>query len=582
MNIKQGRYKLSIFIKLLIGLLLVIAPLYLLGLFINLSGANDIRKEISKSISEKMDYYLNTLESEVERIITVQREYLNDSNILRLSVTAETMSDYERIQNILNVMSYIQMLNTLSPYVKNVNVHIPLLNRTISINNSIDNLNLEEMNALKSYTSLYGSPIILWNDRLFLNVPYVDPKLTYSKEPIFDLSIELSQTVLQEDLDKFVTYPGSEAIIISEEDGWIIGKDADMVSYARDFVKQNETNDIMLGQEITTINKKEFLLVYKKSSFLKFTLLAFIPEEEILAPLDNYKRLSWILSGLSIFIILIFAIWLYKLVMQPLDRLVGAFGQVEKGNLDVSIYRKNNDEFKYLYEQFNEMVINIKFLLNQMYEQRTRVQKAELKQLQYQINPHFLYNSIFLIYRMAKLEDYDNIIRLSQHLGTYYQFITRSAKLEIPLEDEMNHAKDYIEIQNIRFGDRIKVKWEQTEGDYTTVLVPRLIMQPFIENAYYHGLGNKLKDGKINVSITVDHDRINISIQDNGLGIEGDDLISLQNSLSNMSQEIETTAILNIHRRLQIRYGGSSGVTVSKGELGGLKFTIDIFLKGKS
>ena len=566
----------------MIGLLLVIVPLYFLGLFINLSGANDIRKEISKSISEQMNYYISTLESEVERIIIVQREYLNDPNILRLSVRAETMSDYERIQNILNVMSQIQMLYTISPYIKNVNVHIPLIERTISIDSSMHDLNSDEMNALKLYTSLYGSPIIWWENRLFLNVPFVDSKLSYSKEPIFDLSVELSQTVLEEYLRNLITYPGSEAIIINKEDGWVIGsKDAKLISYAKNFLDKNAVKSVMEDQKIINVDKKDYLLFYRKSTFLNVTLLALIPEKEILGPFDNYKRLSWILSGLSILIILIFAIWLYKLVMQPLDRLVGAFGQVEKGNLDVSIYRESNDEFRYLYEQFNEMVKNIKFLFNQMYEQRTRVQNAELKQLQYQINPHFLYNSIFLIYRMAKLEDYDNIVRLSQHLGTYYQFITRNAKQEIPFEDEINHAKDYIEIQNIRFGDRIKVEWEQTEGEYSTILVPRLIMQPFIENAYYHGLGNKLKDGKIHISITIIHDRINISIQDNGLGIEDEDLISLQKSLSSTSQEIETTAILNIHRRLQIRYGDSSGLTVSRGELGGLKIEIDIFQKEK-
>jgi len=181
---------------------------------------------------------------------------------------------------------------------------------------------------------------------------------------------------------------------------------------------------------------------------------------------------------------------------------------------------------------------------------------------------------------MAKMEDYDGVIKLAEHLGYYYQFITRSDRDVIPLQEEIKHAKNYVEIQNVRFGDRIKVVWQQDERDYSRIMVPRLILQPLIENAYQHGLKNKLKDGEIRIKIATDDRRISISIEDNGVGIDNEALLKLQDKLSNMDEEIETTAIVNIHRRLRIKYGYPSGVTVSRSQIGGFKAAIEIFLEG--
>ncbi len=581
MFIKREKYRYSIFIKLLIGLLLVIIPLYLLGLFINISGAKDIKQKILVSTKQQVYNYLDGLEREVERIIKVQREYLNDSNILKLSITAEVISDYEKIQCMLRVMSHMNMIKTLSPYVENVNVHIPLIERTISVNNGLRPLDIEELNALKSHSSLYGLPIVWWNDRLFLNVPFADPKLSYSKGPIFDLSVELSKRMIEKDLNKLISYAGSGVVIVNNQTGHIIGGGNHSILYnVNNLFNRNEIYESKEGQGTIKIENQDFLLVYKYSEYLDSTLLAFIPQRQVLGPLDSYNRLSWALSGLAVIIIFFFAIWIYKMVMQPLDSMVEAFGEVEKGNLNISIHRKNKDEFGYLYEQFNEMVRNIESLFDQMYEQKIRAQNAELKQLQYQINPHFLYNSIFLIYRMAKLEDYDSIIRLTKHLGTYYQFITRNASDIIPFQEEIEHVRNYIEIQSIRFGNRIKVVWQQEVQDYSNIMVPRLILQPFIENAYQHGLGNKLSDGEIHINISGNDQRVSISVEDNGEGMDHEDLVKLQNRISHMNGEIETTAIVNIHRRLKLKYGNSSGVTVSKSEMGGFKAVIDIFLKG--
>ncbi|HEY5587137.1 MAG TPA: histidine kinase [Ruminiclostridium sp.] len=218
-------------------------------------------------------------------------------------------------------------------------------------------------------------------------------------------------------------------------------------------------------------------------------------------------------------------------------------------------------------------------LIQQVYEEKLNAKSAELKQLQYQINPHFLYNCFFLTYRMAMMHDEDGVIKLTKHLGNYYQFVTRSSSDDVPLIKELNHVKEYIEIQSVRFNNRIFVKIEELPKVFDNLLVPRLILQPVIENAYSHGLKNKVKNGIINISFSQKKNVFSISVEDNGNELTSEILMALEDKLLFIDNSDEITGLLNVQRRLKIKYGELGGISVSRGELGGLKITEKIILE---
>lgn len=141
------------------------------------------------------------------------------------------------------------------------------------------------------------------------------------------------------------------------------------------------------------------------------------------------------------------------MIHQPLKNLIQNFRNIEKGNFDIALKYPLNDEFGYLYDQFNSTVHQLDILVHEVYEQQYRVSLSELRHLQSQINPHFLYNTYFILYRMAKLRDHENLILLANYLGEYFQFITRDGAAEIPFEKEAKHAKNYLDIQTMRFAN---------------------------------------------------------------------------------------------------------------------------------
>jgi two-component system sensor histidine kinase YesM len=298
-----------------------------------------------------------------------------------------------------------------------------------------------------------------------------------------------------------------------------------------------------------------------------------VPENAVFEPLRKYRNWFLMLAAVSLIIIVIYSLYVYKYIHKPLDKLVKAFRKVEYGDFNVQIGHKHNDEFQYIYTRFNVMLDNLNSLIDQAYKQQILTQKAELKQLQSQINPHFLYNSLFILNTMSRLGDYDNLEQFSNQLGEYFQFVTRNSSDEVPLEREVNHARVYTEIQEMRFSNRIRIDFGELPDHSGHIMVPRLILQPIIENAFEHGLEKKAENGLLIVQFKKNDQGIQIIVEDNGGHVEARNLEELKNRLNN-PEDTETTGLLNIHQRIRLKFGQDSGLTVEPSEQGGLKITM--------
>ena len=222
------------------------------------------------------------------------------------------------------------------------------------------------------------------------------------------------------------------------------------------------------------------------------------------------------MSLFSLLIIAIISYVVYRLIHSPLRMFIAAFRHVGNGHFNVSIERSSKDEFAYLYRHFNQTVRKLQELVYEVYEQKYRTQHAELKQLQSQINPHFLYNSFFTIYRMAKFGEVDNIERFTKYMGDYYRFITRDGVEEVSIREESAHARNYTEIQLFRFNDRLSVSFGDIPDELADVKVPRLTLKPIMENAFAHALEDKAEGGYMEVSYRLLEDRAIVTVEDNG------------------------------------------------------------------
>lgn len=581
-NFMTGK-RFSIFGKLVLAFLAVMAPLFALGVAISDRGAGIVEKEISKSLQQQVGFYLLSLETEIDRMSNLQREFMNDEDLDSLSLMVERMSLYEQLSAVKRLQARLRMIQESSAYISAASAYIPSIHRVVTSNGDMRELDQATLDQVKESSLSSEHPFMIQDGRIFIREFFPSPYNLNVRNPNFILELEVSVPELYRFLEQLPGYNNGGAALVGDDVVIVSGKHAESFGLIEEkldaeagrwFADEGNGHPDGQGARTASLERRDgnYLITHQHSPALNLQLIVYVPENEVMGPLEKYRTYLWAALAVAVVVIPAFAYWIYRIIHRPLRRLVGAFRKVEAGMMQVEIRHESNDEFRYLYDKFNYMVAHLNKLIYEVYEQKIRLQQSELKQLQSQINPHFLYNSFYLIYRMTKAHDIDNATRFTRFLGDYYQYITRNGKEEVRLEEEIRHVRSYIEIQSIRFGDRISVTIEDLPEEMSRLQVPRLILQPIAENAYQHGFGGDSDDCLLRIGYRYERTPEGtpaavILIEDNGIGMPAETLEEWRKKLARDYRDAEVTGMLNVHRRLRLKYGEAAGLRLeSAGE----------------
>lgn len=326
-----------------------------------------------------------------------------------------------------------------------------------------------------------------------------------------------------------------------------------------------------------TIDSSEYLVNWSQIGFTNLYLIETTPLEIITGKMSDYQQQMLCNQWIILIVSLGFMLAVYCMVNRPLRQLVNALKAIEDGKLETRLGNTWIIEFQYAFSSFNRMSSRIQTLVKQEYELRLLNMKAQLRHLQYQINPHFLYNTYFSLCALLEEEETERAAEYAHLLGEYLKYITKTKEEFSSLELEIIHAKNYAEIQQLRFSKRVRLEFGECPARFLQLQVPRLIVQPLIENAFEHGIKTRLSDGLVRVTFR-DADQLYIQVEDNGTGLSDETLAQLQQQLACGEGELlrNGVALLNIQKRMNILYGESSGLTAERSELGGLKVILHI------
>lgn len=566
-------YNIPIFPKLIITFLIITMPLFTLSLVMNELGKQEVKSQISNSITMNIHYYFISLEKELERIIRTQQQFINDEDLMQLSNSLSIMTDYQRAKAINDLKNKLTTLKDSSVYIKDISLFVTSLNDTISTSSGGEApRSLEEAEQIAKATYSSGIPITFWQGRLFLNLTYPNNQMKQDKSPLFIQNIEFSMEALTNALNSFPQDGGA----IFFNDNWVIAnnKYPERLADIRAKIVEPTQQSALFTKQVS-VGKENYMVIYEKSMFLQASLLFYFPENIIIGQLKTYGVWFRMLVISSFIIVILFSYGIYLLIHRPLQSLVRRFRSVEGGNLATVLTSNRGDEFGYIINRFERTVLSLKTLIDELYVQKIRLQQSELKQLQMQITPHFLYNSFFILHRLIKHGENETAELVSKNLGDYFHYITRNGLEEVPFEHEVNHVRSYVEIQNIRFSNRIIVEFEPFPESFRGIMIPRLILQPLVENAYEHGLSDIMSEGRLQIRFAADSDRYYFSVEDSGASLTEERMAEMIAKLS-LENEIETTGLINIHRRLKLKYGERGGLEIMHSALGGLLVRIYI------
>ncbi|MEK0316705.1 sensor histidine kinase [Cohnella sp. 56] len=588
----SGKRQVSILVKLIVTFLIVIAPMYGIGAAINSWGGERVRAEVYHSLQSQESFYLESLENEIMRMENLLREYVNDEDLVSLGVLPDSLTEFQKLSAFKRLQQRLIFLKESSIYISRVSVYIPPIGKTLSNESLADDLTPERLAMLTADQIRQPKPLFYRNgDSYYLREYYPNSLHADKRDPMFVLELKLSQPELQRYLASVSNYAGAGGAIWQDESDIVHTGDEEAYAAIGAHIRHRLESAALSSDADYSITEtmryggERYLTVSSYSAALKMTLLSFIPERAVLGSLDRYRAYLWLISAVALVVIVVFSYYMYRLIHRPLSKLVRAFGKVESGDLQVAFVSNRSDEFQYLFDRFNGMVARLNTLIFEVYEQKISAQASELKQLQSQINPHFLYNSFYLLYRMTKAHDFDNSTRFTKYLGDYFQYMTRTGSQEVTLANELSHARVFADIQSIRFGNRIAFRMQELPEKFADIVVPRLILQPVVENVYQHGFSEGHEGRLLSVwfeeSETEAGHTLAVVFDDNGKGMDEEALNDWRALLGGTARPAETTGMYNVHRRLSLWFGADAGVEIANREGGGLRVSVRIPVGGE-
>lgn len=577
----ERKIQLSLFSKILFGFIIIILPLYLFIVQINVWSQNKAQKELFDNSQANIKLYLGTLENELRFALSKQLDFINDNDVNNILVQPNNKRDFQFYISAKAIKNKLDSIKVSCKYVSEASIFF--LSKDLSLSTSYSSSELpNNLEYIKKKSNSDNYPFYILDGNIVSSITSDFFTSNASKKVAneFIVFIKFNKDEFMKYLvNQQITSNNQNVSLISFKNGITLTneKNLSLAKVVSDYIT-NLSKDEISGTKTFVFEQSDYIVSYSKSSALHTALVVYSPKEQFTEILSTYKTWLIILSFITILIVIIFSLWIRSLIITPIKKLVGAYKKLETGDFNVQLKYKRHDEFEFIYERSNETFKKINSLIEDVYIQRIHANEAELKQLQYQINPHFLSNSLIIICNLIKMTDYDTAFKLSQHLGNYYQYITRNSSDFVSLEKEVLHAKNYIEIQLIRFTERFDYQFDNIPNNLENLIVPRLILQPIIENSFKYGFADKTHDGKLIVEMKVINNYLIVIIQDNGNIVDESKINYLNNIITHSSQLTESTGLFNVHRRIQISFGGQSGLVFSLGEYGGLKTEIKIVL----
>ncbi len=321
----------------------------------------------------------------------------------------------------------------------------------------------------------------------------------------------------------------------------------------------------------TIYNDNNYVLALNQVGASSFYIANYIENQTFN---DNLRQIIIInifaiLFGLVVALIVTY--FLAQQITKPIHKLIKGMKTVEQGNLAIDIEDNSIYEMQQLNDSFNNMVIQIVNLLQTTKESQKRIFEAEREALQSQINPHFLFNTLNTIKSLAKINNQEEIYTISIKLGHLLRSSIYNDSPDCTLDKSLELVKSYLTIQQIRFQDKLHVKYDIDE-DVLNTTTPKLLLQPIVENAIVHGLEPKIGQWYISISIKQDNSNIIIEITDNGIGFKNKEVMK---NLS-LFEKSDHVGLFNVYKRLQLFYKNQASISFSDIHPCGTKATIII------
>ncbi|MBM7563662.1 cache domain-containing sensor histidine kinase [Paenibacillus sacheonensis] len=421
--------------------------------------------------------------------------------------------------------------------------------------------------GLQAETSAGGaSYTIKLAKRLFglknMTIPYVG-LLTIDAD-INDFNSMLVQ--LKPSANSSIFIVDSRADVIVSPDMGLLGTNLGKETYISKLINEPDA----AGSFDERIGGQSELISFRRIASLDWTVVSVSPLSDLNGKLVSFRRAMYVVLALCMVLAFAIALLLSNNITKPIRKFIKTMSYAQEGNFDIQVQYRRKDEFTYLFSQYNTMIMQIKELINKLYVSEVKKKEAELKALQSQINPHFLYNTLDSINWIALRHEVPDISHMVTSLSDFFRYSLSKGRSIIPIEDELRQVESYLSIHKFRFKDKLDYAL-RIEPEVYGHLTVKLVLQPLVENSIVHGIEKRHGKGYVEICARRIGDRIEIEIADNGGGGDADALNAM---LAGEGGANDSFGTINVDQRLKQVFGEKAGIRYGKRDGPGMLVTV--------
>lgn len=500
-----------------------------------LRGMRRISDAMYYSVIKNTDLATDTMDAEMNLLYEANKDnlisiacYTNDGRL----VAAAPVATEKENQDIINQEWFVDAMNQME------NIHFS----TPHVQNLFDNTNYRYYWVV----SLSRAVELTNNGNSTLGMLLVD--MNYSS--------------IEQLFNKANTDNSSEYVYLMDSDGEIIYHPKQKLIYTSLFEENNlEAAKYLDGSHQEVFNGEKRLITVKTVSYTGWKIVSVIPMSSINMGLYGIRMFIIMLVALLMLATIILNQLVSASIVKPLQKLNGSIKEWEAGNMTPDIYVGGTVEVEHLGKTLRSTVEQLMQLMQDIVVEQEEKRRSELDALQSQINPHFLYNTLDSIVWMIEGERYEDAVFMITQLASLFRISLSSGKTIISIEDEIKHARNYMNIQKVRYKNIFTIDFEIEEEilSYCTV---KLIVQPLLENAIYYGVEYMDGDGEIVVRGYRNGEDVYIEVCDNGLGMPQETVKQLLTENNRVRKHGSGVGLINVHNRIRLRFGAPYGLEI--------------------
>ena len=524
---------------------------------------------IGQEQQERLNYLSHNIENELIKLKITANMLLEEDVVKELYCKWDFINSYERNELLDNIKRRCLEIDNLNSFVTSSTFYLP--DRQLKVDGNGFEIIGED--ACRFTDRGVGQDMLALKDGKVYIVEM--SRKNYLEEWDRDnilgvFVIELSEELIQAELEFAKMTDGDIIYMMDGQESNLLFKTAG--SDLRKLEVQDGENKVWLDGE-------EYALMHADGGG-RFFRLHYMQDQTFIRLITQRMFMSMLLfMGVIMLTILAAFVLFYRRIYRPLEiLLVDAFERIKQSCFSYRIpLPEKKSVFTNLYQNFNYMAERIDTLVSRELRQEILVNQANFKHLQAQINPHFMYNSYYLLYRMIKKGDREGSILICENLGNFFKYIARDSGEKKSLADEISHARSYAVIQGFRYQNIIHMDFPELPEKYGYIEVPRLILQPLFENIFKYVVSELDMEEEIEIRVGYGEadGRLLICVENSGR-LDDEQLEAVRKKLGRLEENEDITALTNISFRLNVFFNQQDSVTACRSQLGGLKVCLHL------